>query len=263
MSSGSSRRHGIFCLLCVLATSGALLAQSAGASGKAASPTQKSTSAARGGSARGPLPDPALLDGSSHPAEKRSEYGMVGDFELPGDENARTDRVGGQQQPGGGQQKQPGNGVSMPLPIPAAGLPMPSGQQQGGGGVQLPQLPDPLAKQGAGGGGPENPNAAGQKVDGAGQQGGQPQGAQVGKITGEGGGPEQGQINERPPSVSIGDQAMQIKTIPNPASVVGGGQQTAGNTQQHEKTPGTGGKGSAGSNANKGVERGRAIPAGL
>jgi hypothetical protein len=263
MNSGMSRWRGLLCVLAVLATGAAVVAQSAGSPNKAGPAAQKGSSTGRSGSARGPLPDPALLDGSNHPAEKRPEYGMVGDFELPGDENARTDRVGGQQQqqPGGGQQQQPG-GAGGQLPIPAAGLPMPSGQQQGGG-AQIPQLPDALAKQGAGGGGPENPNAAGQKVEGAGQQGGQPQGAQVGKLAGEGGGPEQGQINERPPQVSIGDQAMQIKTIPNPASVVGGGQQNAGNTQQHEKTPGTGGKGAAGNNSNKGVERGRAMPAGL
>lgn len=219
-----------------------------------ATAAQKSSSG-RPGAARGPLPDPVLLDGSSHAAEKRSEYGMIGDFELPGDENARNNRVGGQQAPN----QQPG-GAGVSLPIPSAGLPMPAGGQGGTPGVSVPQLPDPTA-QGKGGG-PENPAAAGQAVNGAGQAGAQPQGAQVGQLSGEGGGPEQGQIGEKPPQVSLGDSAMQIKTIGNPASVVGGAQQ-AGQTQQHEKTPGTGGKGAAGNNSNKGVERGRAMPAGL
>ena len=144
----------------------------------------------------------------------------------------------------------------------AGGLPVPSLPSGGSPGISIPQIPDPLAQQGqGGGGGPQNPAANGQPVQG-GQQGGQPQGGQVGQITGEGGGPEQGTIGEKPPQVSIGDTGMQIKTIPNPGSVIGGAQ-PAGNTQQHERTPGTGGKGSPGNNSNKGVERGRAIPAGL
>lgn len=235
----------------------------------AAEPTKSSGSGATKASptkagARGPLPDPTLLDGSTHPAEKRSEHGMIGDFELPGDENARNNRVGGPQ----GQVPLPGAGLPLPqqggglpgLPMPAGGGPpsLPSG------GASIPQIPDPLAQQGgqgAGGTGPQNPAAAGGPVQG-GQQGGQPQGGQVGQLSGEGGGPEQGAIGEKPSQVSIGDTGMQIKTIPNPASVIGGAQ-PAGNTQQHEKTPGTGGKGSQGNNSNKGVERGRAIPAGL
>ena len=59
-------------------------------------------------SARGPLPDPALLDGSTQLPEKKSEYGMLGEFEIPGDENSKCDKVGAQQPPpgmpsGGGQ----------------------------------------------------------------------------------------------------------------------------------------------------------------
>lgn len=181
---------------------------------------------------------------------------MVGDFELPGDENARTNRVGGPQSP------IPQQGSGLPIPIPGAGLPSASLPSPAAPGVSLPQIPNPLAQGQGQGGGPENPAAAGQQVQGAGQQGAQPQGSQVGQLSGEGGGPEQGQIGEKPPQVSIGDSAMQIKTIGNPASVVGAAQ-PAGQTQQHEKTPGTGGKGSPGNNSNKGVERGRAIPAGL
>lgn len=254
-------RKSVPALLIPLFAAGLGWAAETSSTSKAASPSAQKSGSRPG--AKGPLPDPGLLDGSAHPAEKRPEYGMVGDFELPGDPNARNDRVGGPQVsvplPGAGLPlplpQQGGGGVG--LPNPSAGLPTPAG-----GAPSIPQIPDPLAQQGQGsGGGPQNPAAAGQQGQG-GQQGGQPQGAQVGQLSGEGGGPEQGAIGEKPPQVSIGDQAMQIKTIPNPAAVVGGAQ-PAGNTQQHEKTPGTGGKGATGNNANKGVERGRAIPAGL
>ena len=57
--------------------------------------------AARAGTAKGMLPDPALLDGSTLPVEKKSETGMIGDFELPGDENNRSGKVGGPQNPNG------------------------------------------------------------------------------------------------------------------------------------------------------------------
>lgn len=221
---------------------------------KAATATTRSPSTPRGGAAKGVLPDPVLLDGSNQPAEKRPEYGMVGDFELPGDENAKNGRVGGpqnqQQQPG--QQGQQGQGQGG-LPMPPTGG---SGQAQAGN-----PPPPAIPQQQGGGGGPENPDAAGKEGQG-GQQGGQPQGQQVAQLQGEGGGPEQGQIGEKPQQVSIGDSAMQIKTVANAPSVVGQ-QQPAGKTQQHEKTTGTGGKGPTGSNSNKGTERGRVMPAGL
>src|ERR1051325_3181929 len=60
----------------------------------------KSTSTRSG---KGPLPDPTLLDGSSQPAEKKSDQGMIGDFELPGDENVKNGKVGGQSGPPGGK----------------------------------------------------------------------------------------------------------------------------------------------------------------
>lgn len=222
---------------------------------KSATPTNRSTSTPRG-AAKGVLPDPALLDGSSHPAEKRPEYGMVGDFELPGDENAKNGRVGGPQnqpppQPGQGGTQGQGQGGMLPMP-PSGG----AGQQAG-----VPPPPT-IPQQSGAGGGPENPDAAGKQVAG-GQQGGQPQGQQVAELQGQGGGPEQGQIGEKPPQVSIGDSAMQIQTVANAPSIVGQQQQPAGKTQQHEKTTGSGGKGPTGSNSNKGTERGRTMPAGL
>src|SRR3954469_8208711 len=80
-----------------------------------------STAGRPSSAAKGPLPDPALLDGSTQPAEKKPETGMIGDFELPGDENVRNGKVGGQQggQPGG--QQKPG-GLQVDLPgIPTGG----------------------------------------------------------------------------------------------------------------------------------------------
>jgi hypothetical protein len=46
---------------------------------------------------KGILPDPLLLDGSKEAAEKIPEHGMLGEFELPGSENAKSDKVGGAQ----------------------------------------------------------------------------------------------------------------------------------------------------------------------
>ncbi len=233
-------RH-VSCLALLAAVSSAW-SQTAGAS---ATPSNRPTSApgARAGTpaaGKGILPDPALLDGSKQPAEKRSEYGMIGDFELPGDDS-RTGKVGGQQAP--------------------EGAPPPQGMAGGGGPAGAGGPPPPGGTPQGGGSGPENPEAKGQQVQGGGDPNGQPRGQQVASLQGEGGGPEQGQIGEKPQAVSIGDSAMQIKTAANASTV--GGAQPAGQTQQHEKTPGTGGKGAQGNNGNKGNERGRAIPAGL
>jgi hypothetical protein len=77
------------------------------------------------GARKGPLPDPALLDGSTLPPEKKNEFGMVGDFELPGDENVRSGRVGGPTSPvaGGGQ--------SPSGQAPSAGSVLPVQQKDG------------------------------------------------------------------------------------------------------------------------------------
>src|ERR1043165_8702665 len=96
-------------------------------------PATSSTSAASRAAAsrpttgKGQLPDPALLDGSAMPQEKRPEQGMLGDFELPGDDNVRNGKVGGPQQ----QNPQQGGGGQQQM----QGLP----QMGGGGGPQQPQ----------------------------------------------------------------------------------------------------------------------------
>src|SRR4051812_44005046 len=185
-------------------------------SGKSASSAGGSTSgqrpAARSG-AKGPLPDPALLDGSTLPAEKKSEHGMIGDFELPGDDNVRNGKVGGPQNPNasaGGQS----NNMPMGMPQGAGGQ---QGQQQQGGGPAGAQSAAQAGQQQQGGGaqagGPQNPSAAGKQVAGGGDQGGQPQGIQVAELGGEGSGQGAGAagLEEKPKQVAIGDSAMRIE----------------------------------------------------
>lgn len=220
--------------------------------------TSDSSAARRSGSAKGPLPDPALLDGANQAAEKKSEYGMIGEFELPGDENAKDGKVGGQQNPNGqGAGGQNGN--------PAMALP----QGAGGGGSQAQQKPP----QGAGaqggqqGGGPENPDAKGNAVGGAGEAGAQPQGIQVAELGGNPSGQQasglEGNPGGKPQPVAIGDKAMRIEQAATPAGVIGAQQKIAdGHVQQHDKT-GTGGKAPTSPQGPGRIEKGRAIPAGL
>lgn len=247
-------------------------ASSAPGAGSGAAATRPAT---RSGAARGPLPDPALLDGSTLPVEKRPEHGMLGEFEIPGDENAKDGKVGGQQQPpgqkgGGGKQDPGGVSVALPLPgipglnsggaggqqgLPGLNLPNPN-QQQGGagsGGPPSADLPNPNATNAGGGpgGGPNDPNA---KAEGV-------QVGSLGKDAAQAGGPDVANV-PKPTPVKIGDPTMQIKTVGNAAGVVGA--VTAGATQQMEKGTGGGkGGGSPGDNGNRGVEKGRTMPAGL
>jgi len=226
----------------------------------AASATKSGAPAARSGSGKGPLPDPVLLDGSTQPAEKKSETGMLGDFELPGDENARNNRVGGQQQqmPGqqGGQQgmqglPQMGGGGAQGQPQQGQ-QPPPGAQAAGGGGPP----PDGKEQQQQGGGAPGGPNDPNAKAEGQQVAGGleaDPNGA-----GGEGG----AEAGQKPQQVAIGDRAMQIKGVNNAAGVVGA-QVPAGQTQQMEKNVG-GGKGSSSvSGGRNSAEKGRAMPSGL
>lgn len=218
------------------------------------------TGGTKSGVGRGQLPDPVLLDGSAHPAEKKSEYGMVGDFELPGDENARNGRVGGPQGQQGQQQGQQPQQGGMPMGLPQAG---------GGGGQQQQQQQGGQQPQQAGGAGqqapgPQNPNAAGNQIAGAGDPNAKPEGQQVAQLGGEASGNQPaGGGGERPPPVAIGDSAMRIQTPTSSTAVVGSQQQAAPNTQHHEKGTGTGGKGPTAPGGTNRVEKGRTIPAGL
>lgn len=148
--------------------------------------------------------------------------------------------------------------------MPAGGgLPSPTPSAGGGPDLSIPTAPDPLAQQG-GAGGPNTPQSSqGSQAGGAGQEGGTAEGRQVASLGGEGGGPELGQIS-KPQAIGIGDPAMQIKTVPNAPSVIGGSSPGSGQGVQNvEGKMGTGGKAAQGNNSNKGSERGRAIPAGL
>lgn len=206
-----------------------------------------------------PRPDPTLLDGSVHPAEKRNEFGMIGDFELPGNET-RSDRVAGL--PGvpaagnGDPTKLGGGGLPLPIGLPQASaslpMPLPTGQ---------PGAITPAAAPGAGG--EEKPGQpGGDKPVAPGAGGGEPIGMQVSELGGTGGGPDQAQLGQRPRPVAIGDRAMQIP-LPTGAIAGANAQQPAGATQHHEKPTGTGGKPPVGDNRNRGAERGRVMPAGL
>lgn len=214
------------------------------------------TSGTKSGAGRGQLPDPVLLDGSAHPAEKKSEYGMIGDFEMPGDENARNGRAGGPQNQGQQQGQQQQGGMPMGMPQAGGG----GGQQQQQGGQQ-PQQAGGAGQQAPG---PQNPNAAGNQIAGAGDSNAKPEGQQVAQLGGEASGNQQaGGTGERPPPVAIGDSAMRIQTPASSAAVVGSQQQAAPNTQHHEKGTGTGGKGPTAPGGANRVEKGRTIPAGL
>lgn len=252
-----------FALLLTLGFSGAS-AQSSRDQGKDAKDSRPAASR----SAKGPLPDPALLDGSAVEAEKRSDYGMLGEFEMPGDENAKSDRVGGgQQQPppqgGGGAQQSAdptksggGGGPSSPD----------ASQASAGGGVASSSENQPQGggQQSGGAGGQQSANAQAQSAQG----GGAAEGQQVGQMGGSSsGGTGQSSAASKPQQVALGDSAMQIKpqsggTAPN---VVGAQPLPAGKDvpQAYDaKTP-SGGRQSAGGGGNQGVEKGRVMPSGI
>ena len=267
MISTSTRRH-----LGVLVVS-ALFAHAAWAAeeSRPRTDTTKSGTSARPAAGRstgkGPLPDPVLLDGSNQPAEKKSETGMIGDFELPGDENVRNGKVGGPQNPNAQPQ---GGGLSVSIPNPL-GLPQMGGGQGGSTGGQPPPVGAQQQGGAAGGGpqegGPQNPNAAGNPIPGGGDPGAQPQGTQVAELGGGAAGDQQGAgasgTGEKPKPVAIGDSAMRIPAGQSAAGVVGAQQIPAGHTQQHEKGTGSGGKGAGGAGGGNRVEKGRTIPSGL
>lgn len=247
-------------------------------------PTSRPTTS-RSTAPKGPLPDPVLLDGSNQPAEKKPDYGMLGEFEIPGDENSKSGKVGGQQDPnqkggGGGQQQQQQNQSQQGGAqggMPQAGGASGGAQQQanqsaqkgGGGAAGGQQSADQNAQAGGGaaGGQPADPSAQG--TSGA-SAGGDPnakaEGAQVAGLEGDaqgGAGGAPGDNVPKPQQVAIGDKAMQINPAPNAPGTVG--QATVSNsTQQMESKIGKGsGPGPTSGAAGKGVEKGRTMPTGL
>lgn len=195
---------------------------------------------------KGPLPDPALLDGSKEAAEKRPEYGMIGNFELPGQAEARSDRVGASGEP------PPASGAQGPAASAAAA----AAASAGGAAASAARPP------GAGAGGVEPIQAQGAADATA-------EGTQASSLSDPSGGAAASQSQgkaSKPGDVRIGDASMQIKTLPpgSAASVVGLEPQQKGKEtpQSYDpKTPG-GGKQSGG-RGNQGVEKGKVMPTGL
>jgi hypothetical protein len=181
--------------------------------------------------ARAVIPDPDLFDGSGLPAEARPDKGMLAEFELPGSEE-RPETMEAQKQ--GEQQGQGGGGG-------------PQGQQSG--------------DQPAG--------AGGEKPEGAGDPNAKAEGIAVAKLeVDENSAPQQAAPPPKPREVSMGDKSQQISTAVAQQNVVGsqpaqqgGAAQNVSSSQQYEKGAASGK--SSGNNQNKGLEKGRNMPAGL
>jgi hypothetical protein len=203
-----------------------------------------------GSSARGPLPDPALLDGSKVAAEKKGEFGMIGDFELPGEEDGKKEKAGGAGAGGPENQQAESGGSGQPGAGGEAG-------QAGvaGTGKQGPQ------GQGAGPEGKEGPGGS----PTAGDPNAKPEGMKVAQLGGDASGAVGAETGpQKPPQVAIGDAAMRIPQGQQAMPGVVGAQQAANqNTQVYEKGTGTGGKGPTGKQGANRTEKGRSIPAGL
>lgn len=236
------------------------------------------------GSARNGVlpPDPDLFDGSKLEAEKRPEYGMIGDFEMPGSDTPDNSQAGGQQGSPGGPQNQ------APNPAAMAGGAGGAQQQQGGGGAQQ------AAAAGGGGGGEQsiaNNDAAGavggstdQSQDGA-QGAGGAAGGKSGSAGGKGGSGPAGKAegiqaaglsgpqnaasqNSIPPGSKsavnqIGSAELRIDTTDVDSKDVVGRETTPGGTQGSNKAMPAGKGGQGSNNQNMGVEKGRVIPKGL
>ena len=258
-------------LLGVTAVHAAEDSRGAGSTTSGARPT-----VVRGASGR-MLPDPALLDGSTQPVEKKSEMGMIGDFELPGDENAKAGKVAGPQLQTPGQAGgQPSGNQSNQSPTSGGGTQGNSAEKSGGGGAQGNPSQGGQAGGGAAGGaqsggpqgaGPQGGAAGGAPIQGGGDPGAQAQGLQVAQLGGEASGQTGGVPGgggQKPPQIAIGDKAMRIEPTAAGASVVGSpGQQVSEHTQQYEKGTGSGGKGPSAPSTGNRIEKGRVVPAGL
>ena len=241
-------RLGFPLFAAVLIAASPLAAQDTRSSSATGPATSAQKNAGRA-SARGPLPDPALLDGSTQLPEKKSEYGMLGEFEIPGDENSKSDKVGAQQPPPG---MASGGGQADPKGAQGPQGAMAQVGGAAGGQPQAGQEPPKGGALGGPGGGQNDPNA-------------KAEGIQVAELqTDESAGPagEPDPNTRKPQPVAIGDSTRQIKPAANAPGVVGA-QVPAGNTQQMEKATGGAAKGSSGNSGNRGVEKGRAMPAGL
>jgi hypothetical protein len=196
------------------------------------------------------LPDPALLDGSAVAAEKKGEFGLIGDFELPGDEEGRKEKAGGGAGgPEGQQPQQAGAGGAGPA---------------GAGGGTGEAGKSGTGKPGAQGAGPDGKEGAG-GAPSAGDPQAKAEGMRVAQLGGDASGVVGAEAGaQKPAQVAIGDAAMRIPQNTQAAPGVVGAQQVAGqNTQVYEKGTGSGGKGPNGKQGANRTEKGRSIPAGL
>lgn len=195
---------------------------------------------------------------------------MLGDFELPGDENTRSGKVGGQQ----GQPPQQGGagGQQMPQGAPpqgggAAGQQQANSNSQGAqGGAQSAQGEQANAPQSANGANGPTQGGTDGAISGPADPNAKAEGVQVGQLgaagpDGQASAPD-GTAASKPQPVAIGDSAMQIKTVANAPGIVGAAV-PAGQTQQMEKAVGGGRGSSSVSGGRNAAEKGRAMPAGL
>jgi hypothetical protein len=232
---------------------------------------------------KGPLPDPALLDGSAQQPEKRSDRGMLGQFDVPGDDSksdSKNDSANSQSGQGGGgaqsddKSAQGGGGGAQQQD---------KNNQGGGGGGQ--QQAD--AKSGQGGGGQQGDTASAKSGGGGGTQAGgsgtqsgsagsgqaaqndpnaKAEGVQVGQLNGASAGGQQGGQNSaqsgKPAQIALGDKAMQISQASATPGVVGS-QVADPMTRPADAKMGNGVVAPSGDNSNRGAEKGRTMPQGL
>jgi hypothetical protein len=226
------------------------------------------------------LPDPALLDGSKLPSDKYPEYGMIGEFEMPGDEitdPGQNQRVGAsnpnQNEPtvGGAAKQDPnqkgGGGAASQAKAEQAGGGGESQDKSGGSSGAQQAKSDKSGGGSSGGsnsaGGSNTANTkAGGQSPGRNDPNAKAEGIQVGSLVVDESAADSPQIDVTgvPIAIGVGDTAMAIKPVAAAAGTTG--TQSAGNTQQAGKATGpTGGAG--GSSGNRGAERGKTMPSGL
>lgn len=230
------------------------------------------------------LPDPKLLDGSKLAPDKYPDYGMVGDFEMPGDDitdPAQNQRVGASN-PNLTEPTAGGNAKMDPTQKSAGGgSASDKSAQAGGGGESAPQAGaaggGSQAKSDKAGGSSNNSNSSGGGGNTAGTKAGgrspsrndpnaKAEGIQVGELVIDDSVANSPQIDASgaPTEIGIGDSAMAIKPVanaPTPANAT----QNAGTTQQSSKAAGPGGtqSGGGGSSGNRGSEKGKTMQSGL
>lgn len=171
--------------------------------------------------AKGPLPDPDLLDGSKYEPEKRPLYGMLSEIEMGEEQGDQQDRVS----PNSGPQAQT------------------AGQENKPGGAQQQQGAAAQPQQAGAGGSAEKPGQGPQA---------QAEGSQAKSISGPAGAQNPAGGPQGARNMQIGDATLQIQTVPQTPDMVGA--QQASSSQQYEKQVPAG---QQSNNRNQGVEKGK------